>query len=118
MPGPLALSVLLEVTASGPSATGPSSPSSCATPPGAERFQAQRPLNPRPPARPKLTIKGQRGKPGYVLLHPAAAAAVTHYPEASGHADDREVPFRPVKNARSSFSDALTPNGIYQVAKS
>lgn len=46
-----------------------------------------------------LQVHGKGSKIRYVPLHPAAAGAITVYPEAAVHGDDKPGPlFRPVSN--------------------
>jgi len=66
-----------------------------------------------------LTIRGKRGKTRYIPLHPAAAAAIAEYLEASGHGHDRKSPlFRPVKNGHGDLAKAISPDGIWRMVKS
>lgn len=66
-----------------------------------------------------ICVSGKGGKTRYLPLHPAAAALVTEYLEASGHGDkDDSALFRPVKNNRTgTIEKALTPDSVYKLVR-
>lgn len=66
-----------------------------------------------------ICVSGKGGKTRYLPLHPAAAALVTEYLEASGHGDkDDSALFRPVTNNRTgTIEKALTPDSVYKLVR-
>lgn len=68
---------------------------------------------------PHLRIHGKGGKIRNIPLHPGTHELMLDYPEASGHAQDKEgALFRPIRNNRTGTIDRpLSTDGVYKIMR-